>query len=490
MAPENPEQPAGLGPVRPAQGRRLAMLVSNGVEGDSRVQRCATTAAAAGWDVLVVGRSPDQQRHDLSMGRPGGTYRVVLVPVSPRAGVHPVAWVRSPGYRALRRRDALAGHRGLAVSHGAWRVLDPWIGDLELAMCGLVEDHRPDVIHAHDRQTIATAARSAAALRHDGHPVAWLLDAHEDVASTGSRGATGLRGRARRAMVVGEEAEWIPDADAVLTVSDDLAAALVRRHALVRRPTVVLNAPIPVPPDRDGTVGGEDGGGPDTPPPLRARLGLPADVPLLVYGGSCAPARGVVTVVEALVHLDEVHLVLVASAGDTGATVLEQRARDLGVEERLHRLDYVPAEEVTSLYRDASAGVVPLLHRPNHEISLVTKYLEYLHAGLPVVCSDVRTMADFTRRHGLGEVFDAGDSASFARAARSVLGDLDRYREAVRQSEAVAATSWDRQAKTLLALYESLSIDLHGGRHRASSRPRDAAPSGEGPAGASEGATR
>ncbi|OEV10809.1 hypothetical protein AN220_30960, partial [Streptomyces nanshensis] len=38
---------------------RIVMLVCNGVEGDSRVQKTARSAAAAGWEVVLLGRSPD-----------------------------------------------------------------------------------------------------------------------------------------------------------------------------------------------------------------------------------------------------------------------------------------------------------------------------------------------------------------------------------------------------------------------------------------------
>ncbi|MEV6494975.1 glycosyl transferase family 1, partial [Actinoplanes sp. NPDC051633] len=41
-------------PPKPSRGR-VVMLVDNGVEGDSRVQKEARSAAAAGWEVTLVG---------------------------------------------------------------------------------------------------------------------------------------------------------------------------------------------------------------------------------------------------------------------------------------------------------------------------------------------------------------------------------------------------------------------------------------------------
>jgi len=439
--------------------RRLAVLVANAVLGDSRVQRMARAAADGGWDVLVVGRSPDGEEHRSTLG----AAQVVLVPVPSVLGagggfVRDPRRLRRPEVRSARtqlaRRDRAARHRGRILRHGAWRLLDPWVQDLELVMAPILEAFDPQLVHAHDRHTIALAARSAAALTaaHPDRPVRWVLDAHEHVASTAARGLGGLRGRLRRAMVAGQQAEFVGDADAVVTVSSTLARMLQADHGLVDPPTVVLNAPEPAPAQDEDVAG------------LRARAGLAPDVPLLVYVGGCAPARGAGTVVEALGLLPDVHLALVASPDDADAGRLVAAAADHGAAGRVHRVDYVEPEHVTRLLRDADAGTVPLLHRPNHEISLVTKYLEYVHAGLPVVVSDVREMAAFTREHDLGEVHRAGNAVDLAAAVRRLLARREELRERVATSAAVRETSWPAQVRVLLGLYDRLVPPGYGER--------------------------
>ena len=54
------------------------MLVDNGVEGDSRVQKQARSMAERGWDVVLLGKSPDNKEHRWRLG----DARVRLVPVS------------------------------------------------------------------------------------------------------------------------------------------------------------------------------------------------------------------------------------------------------------------------------------------------------------------------------------------------------------------------------------------------------------------------
>jgi glycogen synthase len=60
-------------PLDAAQRRapcgRIVMLVDNGVEGDSRVQKEARSAAAAGWDVILLGvREPASPRIEWRIG--------------------------------------------------------------------------------------------------------------------------------------------------------------------------------------------------------------------------------------------------------------------------------------------------------------------------------------------------------------------------------------------------------------------------------------
>jgi glycogen(starch) synthase len=119
-------------------------------------------------------------------------------------------------------------------------------------------------------------------------------------------------------------------------------------------------------------------------------------------------------------------------------------------------LPYVPHRQVVAFLAGADVGVIPIHHWPNHEIALVTKYFEYALARLPLVVSDVRTMADTTRETGVGEVFTAEDTADYVRAVRTVLADPDRYRAAYDRPGLLAGWTWQAQAGILDGVYRSL----------------------------------
>ncbi|MCZ7438135.1 glycosyltransferase [Micromonospora sp. WMMC241] len=542
----------------PGAGRRVVMLVDNAVEGDSRVQKAARSAADAGWHVTLLGcaRTDAERRWQL------GDAEVRVLPLdAPRALAAPTrdaddAGAGDAGPRGADRDDfgvpvpdaavrgrhrVLSGLRGGLVARGglplrvarlarrplehaqvrywrarlgdrAWRRLEPGLWDYERVAGPVVDELRPDLIHAHDFRMLGVAARAVDRARARGHVVRLVWDAHEWLP-----GARPRRDNARWLPAhLGYVREYVGHADAVVTVSDTLADLLVRDHDLPERPTVVLNAPVAGPArvatagpaartvpaaaagraaggsagrtvpvaavpagrtvpvaavsagrtgpvaavlaGRTASVAAEDrsAGGPAL--DLRARCGVAADTPLLVYSGAMAEQRGVDTVVEALPRLPGVHLALVVA--DPAAAYVRQvvaRAARHGVAERVHVLPYVPHRQLVAFLATADVGLIPLHHWPNHEIALITKFFEYAHARLPIVVSDVRTMADTVRATGQGEVFRARDAADLARAVRAVLADPARYRAAYDGPNSPLPTwTWESQADRLNTLYHHL----------------------------------
>ncbi|WP_319458447.1 glycosyltransferase family 4 protein [Micromonospora sp. RTP1Z1] len=482
------------------------MLVDNGVTGDSRVQKSARSAAAAGWDVTLLGRSPSGLAESWQLG--DAEVRLLPVPATlakhrheyrrrwlraplayPPGGLagHRMQWVRA--WRAdLRLRTARSGASprlraeefaaGLlerwvdyrvaqhkrsprrldgpwdrtytafwqrVMGDRAWRRLAPGLWDWELAFGTLVDRLAPDLIHANDFRMLGVGARAKVRARAKGREIKLVWDAHEFL--------PGVRPVAHNARWlpahVAHEREYAPYADAVLTVSDSLAELLRSTHSLPELPTVVLNAPE-AQPDQPA----DDG---EPVPDVRARCGVGPTVPLVVYSGAAAEQRGLGTMVEALPQLDGVHAAFVVNRPD-GPYVqgLLARAAELGVADRVHVLPYVPHWQVVPFLAGADVGVIPIHHWPNHEIALITKFFEYSHARLPLVVSDVKTMASTVRSTSQGEVFRAEDVADYVRAVRHVLADPQPYRAAYEQPGLLSGWTWEAQARVLDDLYSRL----------------------------------
>ncbi len=419
------------------------MLVDNGVHGDSRVQKTARSAAEAGWNVTLLGCSPDATEHHwrigdaevrllpMGGGGAGGGGAGLKRKLVERGGL-PLALARK-----ARRPVERAQVRYWLGREGdrAWRRLEPGLWNYERAFGKVIDELMPDLIHAHDFRMLGVGARAKQRAAEAGRDVKLVWDAHEFLP-----GARPRRDNARWLPAhLAYEREYVPYADAVVTVSDALADLLQQEHGLARKPGVVLNAP----------ARSADEGVPD----LRELCGVGPDTPLLVYSGSSSPQRGLDTIVEALPSLPGVHLALVVQDPSAPHITALTEAGD----ERVHAVPYVPAEQVFRFLAPADVGVIPIHHWPNHEIALITKFFEYSHARLPIVVSDVRAMAEAVRATGQGEVFRARDAADLARAVRAILADPKRYRAVYDGPDSpLPGWTWEAQADRLNHLYQEL----------------------------------
>ncbi|MFI0796349.1 glycosyltransferase family 4 protein [Micromonospora rubida] len=499
------------------------MLVDNGVNGDSRVQKAARSAADAGWEVILLGRAPTGKPETWHLG--GAEVRLLQVPLPMSKRPHEFrrAWLRAPlaypptgiaahraqavkawradlrvrraeltaarkGGRAkpsalswstlraeerfsglarrwvsLRHRELTRARRGRKLDGpwdraytvfwqrmqglGAWRRLEPGLWDYELGFGPVIDKLQPDLIHANDFRMIGVGARAKVRAAAEGRRIALVWDAHEYLP-----GVQPWRDNARWLPGnTAHEREFVPYADAAMTVSGGLADLLQQEHGLTERPDVVLNAPAV-----DESV--LDPGEPV--PDIRARCAIGPEVPLLVYSGVAAPKRGLGVMIEALPELPDAHVALVVNKPDSDyVRGLVARAAKLGAGDRVHLLPYVPHHQVVRFLSGAQVGVIPIQHWPNHEIALITKFFEYSHARLPLVVSDVRTMAETVRETGQGEVFVAEDVADFVRAVRAVLGDPARYRAAYDRPGLLAGWTWEAQAEVLDEVYARLLPD-------------------------------
>ena len=196
-------------------------------------------------------------------------------------------------------------------------------------------------------------------------------------------------------------------------------------------------------------------------PPSRSGVGLKGRVPgiapadrLVLWGGSIADWHDPVTPIRAVAALRDRHpaIRLAMPAGipnpDLPPMAALARAREhaerLGILDRhVFFFDWVPYDARANVLLDAEIGVSA------HHLSLETRYawrtrlLDYIWAGLPMVCTRGDGLAARVEAEGLGLGVEPGDVDGFAAALGRLLDDTAFSAACrARSLDAAASLTW------------------------------------------------
>ncbi len=189
---------------------------------------------------------------------------------------------------------------------------------------------------------------------------------------------------------------------------------------------------------------------PDRPGPLRRRLGLDADVPLVLSVGRVARGKGLDQLVSVVSRLEGVQLAIVGPDDGHGLTSALSRLRErLGSTGRVHLLGAV--DSPLELYGDADVLVLASAHE---NFGMVAA--EAAAAGTASIVTDRCGIAEFLRDSGALVV--PYDERALEESLTRLLGDHRLRAELGQGGRDVAAQfSWGKVARLQAEIYERIT---------------------------------
>ena len=347
----------------------------------------------------------------------GYVYRTLGIVNQQRAlGWEPVLLTSGKHYAPGPARERIGGWEFLRtpVPHGFGANL-PWlrelkiIGDLDRRLDDVIDEVRPEILHAHSPALNALSALRAGR-RHRLPVVYEMRSLWEDAAGGGANGTNDLRYRATRFL----EDRALRGADAVTTICQGLREDMTARGIPREKITVIPNAV-----DRDTFAGP---GVPDR--VLARRLGLTGKT-VLAFFGSFYFYEGLHLLLRALSLLlrRQTDLTILLVGGGPEESNLRRMAVDLGVGENVVFAGRVAHEEMQGYYDLAELFVFPRVSMRLTELVTPLKPLEAMAQERIVVASNVGGHRELIRDRETGYLFAPNDPEVLAEGVSAALAD-------------------------------------------------------------------
>ncbi len=430
----------------------ITIVAANPFEFDSRFLRSATSLAADGHRLRILGWSAPglPPEEELAAG-----VRLTRLDIDRRISLalRPLPARLRRGICRLIRLDPEAQVLPPDVPGGLDRLLHPFRRALEMVAnarrvgpwAGVVVEAAPETDVFHAQSLVVLPVVREAARRLDGRFVYDVADYHTEAARL-ARMPWIVREVVRR-----RERGWARDASAFLAVSDPVADLVVRRWG-VPRPTVLWNCPPAWRPDRPGIVDSDR---------IRGATGIEPERPIVIYQGGFSVDRGVEELVAAATQPRLMELgaaIVFMGYGRLETFIADAVARHPG---RIYLLPPVRPDDLMPWTASADVSFVGQPPRTlNQKMNLPNKLFESIMAGVPVVVSEGNEQCRLTSDEGIGACVDIDDPAAIAAACADLLSASLDERRALRshcREVALRKYTWDHTAVGLVELYRKLA---------------------------------
>lgn len=185
----------------------------------------------------------------------------------------------------------------------------------------------------------------------------------------------------------------------------------------------------------------------------KEELGIPSDKKLIIIQGAGINVdRGAEEAVDAMQHIDAV--LMIVGDGDI-VSQLKDRVKELQLENRVLFFGKRPFNEMMQFTYHADIGLtLDKATNPNYKFSLPNKVFDYMHAGTPVVATDIKEVANVINTHKIGVVMPEFNKQILAKTINKVLNEPELLSQ-MKECCKVAATTenWENETKVLKSIY-------------------------------------
>jgi glycosyltransferase involved in cell wall biosynthesis len=186
----------------------------------------------------------------------------------------------------------------------------------------------------------------------------------------------------------------------------------------------------------------------------KKELGIPEDKKIiLLQGAGINIDRGAEEAVEAMQFVENAVLLIVGS-GDV-MSLLHKMVKDLNLQEKVVFVGKVPFEKLLQYTHHADLGLTfDKDTNVNYRYSLPNKLFDYIHAGVPVLASELIEIKSIIETYRIGDCIQNHNPKHIADKMTHIINDSAMLLEWKKNSKIAAEKlNWESEEKQLIAVY-------------------------------------
>ncbi len=175
----------------------------------------------------------------------------------------------------------------------------------------------------------------------------------------------------------------------------------------------------------------------------------------IIYIGTIQPRKNLIKLMEAVSRIENLNLMIVGKSTGEGRQGwmyddILKTPKQLGIEDRIKFLGFIPTEELITLLSGATAYIQPSLWE-----GFGIPVVEAMATGVPVIVSKVSSLPEVAGQAGL--LVDPYSVDQIEQAIRTIVSDK-KLQQKFSKAGLVQSKkfSWDKMAKQVIKIFENL----------------------------------
>lgn len=178
---------------------------------------------------------------------------------------------------------------------------------------------------------------------------------------------------------------------------------------------------------------------------------------IILYQGALNIGRGLEQTILAMKHIENAFFLIIGD-GDI-AFDLKKLSEDENLDKKVRFIGKIPFQDIQAYTNIADVGVILLQDTMslNYHFALPNRVFDYIHAGLPIIASDLPEIRRIVLKNGIGILTSDMTPDNLAKMINKLLNNPKEYGQLKVNLKSIKGKyCWEKEEKKLIELFKNI----------------------------------